>query len=197
MTKTFISPELRTAGIVPRWSIVRTIQRDLVAGHSFFVTMYVTDIARVIGWQGDLAALMYLALTHDLDETLIGDIVSPVKSEILDNSRMAEFIDAQLSKRLPTIWKEVIALENKHDGTDLDEMYNIVKAADRMDALLYLIGESRLGNTYVTSLINQATNLLEAAWRQLPASDDVIDMTWNTQVLSAIAAHYNEGGGGL
>jgi hypothetical protein len=79
----------------------------------------------------------------------------------------------------------------------LIEMKSIIKAADRMDAVLYLITQEKLGNNLVHNRIVDTQNRLEAAWRDLPADRHVIDLTWQTKVLPSIKAHYTHGGRGV
>ena len=167
MAKDSFPPELRTASIVNRWSIVFTTQEDNVAMHSYFVTMYAYIIADLIKWGGPRHSLMLNALAHDLDETVTGDIVSPVKSQIIDNERMDEFVRGQMYGRLPGVMKVVDQASLDLTVEEMEEMELIIKAADRLDALLFLIMEKRRGNTVVEELIKSAHALLEAAWRGL------------------------------
>lgn len=196
MRKLAFPPELRTASIVPRWSIVWTLNKDYVSNHSFFVTMYAVSIARLIEWKGRLDFLMYEALTHDLDETVTGDIVSPVKREIVDKARADDYVTQQLDCRMPFIFDIYEDLCGDH-GEQLDDVTKIVKAADRLDALLFLVVERRLGNTVIGPRIPDAQTGLEAAWRNLPGRQDLINATWQLEVLPAIEAHGAEGGFGV
>ena len=99
----YFSPELRTASVVPRWSIVWTQTRDVLSNHSFFVTLYAEQIARLIRWDGDRARLMVMAITHDLDELVTGDIVGPAKREIIDTDKAQAYIDKNMLQRLPYV----------------------------------------------------------------------------------------------
>lgn len=193
----FISPELRTMSVVPRWSIVRTVKEDSVANHSFYVSLYATDIARLIDWKGSVSALLYLALTHDLGELITGDLVSPVKKEILDDERTEDFIHLKMSERLPYIWQQIAAYRDALHPELLSEVDVIIKVADRLDAVLYLIGETRIGNSFTTPLIETALARLKLAWYDLPDVDRDLDQLWATEVLPAIKAHEITGGSGL
>lgn len=191
-------PELRTASIVPRWSIVWTLNKDYVSNHSFFVTMYAVSIARLIGWKGPLDMLMYEALIHDLDETITGDIVSPVKKEILDKAKAATYVQKFMEKRLYYILRTYDWIfTDKAVGTTLYGMDLIVKAADRLDALLFLIVEQRLGNTVIGPRIPDALQQLKDAWWQLPGLSQHVLSAWENEVLPSIEAHKAEGGFGV
>jgi 5'-deoxynucleotidase YfbR-like HD superfamily hydrolase len=210
MTSKFIQlfpPELRTASVVPRWSVVWTLTRDTVANHSYYVAMYARSVAKVVGWGGSYALLLFLALTHDLDETITGDIVSPVKDEILDEQRAADYVDVQMQQRLPGIVAEIDAVTdcgelntpsfNMAKLRQCDEAWRIIKVADRLDALLFLIGEQRMGNGVIAPRIPSAEARLYSAWMELPKTQQELQALWQTVMLPAIKAHREEGGNGV
>jgi 5'-deoxynucleotidase len=198
VTKRAFPPELRTASVVPRWSIVWTLTRDTVSNHSFYVTFYAREIARLIKWPGDHGNLMYRAMTHDLDELITGDIVSPVKREIIDDRRAAEFIDAKMSERFAVVMRDLDELADEARFEEEEaQSWDIIKAADRLDALLFLIIEQRMGNSVIAPRISPAWSQLEASWRKLPADQDTLDRTWNTVVVPAVNDHATTGGYGI
>lgn len=190
-------PELRTASVVPRWSIVWTLTKDNVAVHSFFVTFYAREIARIIKWQGDIGDLMFRALSHDLDELQTGDIVSPVKAEIIDESRAEIYIDTKMRERLPFVMADLDEISEETDEQEDGEAWAIVKAADRLDALIFLLFEVRLGNNIISPNIPRAWNRFEAAWKNLPGDKDDLDRLWNTVIVPAVKAHEQSGGFGI
>lgn len=190
-------PELRTMAIVPRWSIVHVTQKDTVANHSYFVAIYAHMVARVINWQGPKDYLMFSALLHDLDETITGDLVGPIKEYIIDEERMHDYVDHKIYARFESLAVEHAHLEGKCKMRHAEEADLIIKAADRLDAVLFLIMETRRGNTTITPLILTAQNRLEAAWRELPTDQVTIDATWQTVVLPALELHQTEGGRGV
>lgn len=185
-------PELRTASVVPRWSIVWTLTRDSVSNHSYFVAVYSREIAKVIGWKGDLGDLMYLALVHDLDETITGDLVSPIKDEIVDNKRAEAFIAAKMTERLPFVAWDTADLKTRPDYA---AMKLIIKVADRLDALIFLIGEARLGNGVIAPHLPRAWQKMKDAWFNLPGEN--IPRLWNEVMLPAIKEHETNGGFGI
>lgn len=158
-------PELRTASIVPRWSIVWTLNKDFVANHSYFVTIYARQIAKIIGWKGSIEDLMVYALYHDLDELITGDVVSPVKKAIIDPEVSEVYVDGKMSVSMPQIRHDMI------EAAEKPGIKAIVKAADRLDALLFLITERRLGNSIVEPRITDAANLFKESWWDLPLRD--------------------------
>lgn len=157
---------LRAASIVPRWSIVHTQKPDYVAGHSFYVGLYAARIAVLINWRPDDPAsgfaLLWAALVHDLDELTTGDVVGPVKSNIVDPVKLSNFIGRKMDQMMPG-WPQGHSLE---PGIRL-----IVKAADQLDALFFTLGEQALGNQIIAARIPSAYDKLREAWFKLPINN--------------------------
>ena len=185
-------PELRTAAIVPRWSVVWTLNRDTVATHSYYVTLYSYQIARLIGWRQNLPRLMFLALTHDLDETVTGDIVSPVKRAIVDVERARAYISTAMEQRMPAIWDQI-----KMEAVNDDEAVAIIECADRLDALLFLIVEQRMGNRHVFNRCTDAYERFKTSWFKLPASKTLLEDLWHDTVAASVAEHRRFGSNGV
>lgn len=196
-SKPHFSPELRTMSIVPRWSIVFTLTDDYLSNHSYFVTMYAYDIARMLNWKGSLSALMYFGLVHDTEETISGDIVSVVKSEIIDEKRAADYLNLKMRERLPGIVSELEYLENMMTDAESDEAWAIIQVADRLDALLFLITEQRLGNAVIAPRIPSAFARLQSSWFALPFASEELARLWATVVTPSIKAHETTGGFGV
>lgn len=189
-------PELRTMAFVPRWCIVATTIKDNVATHTFFVTTYAYLIARMIGWDGPKDYLMLRALMHDNDETITGDITGTIKA-LTENDKLQEVIHDKTEERMEGLVEAYYELEDVQPDIIVAGADAIVLAADKLDALLFLILNKRMGNTTVEPAITGNQKSLEAAWRGMPAPKEVLDSTWATQVLPSIASHYERGGRGF
>lgn len=63
---------------VPRWGIVRTIRQQSVADHSYRVAFIAMEIADRSGIPVTTTLIQY-ALTHDVEESVTGDIPTIVK----------------------------------------------------------------------------------------------------------------------
>lgn len=191
-------PELRTAAIIPRWSVVFTLTRDYVSNHSFFVALYSYQIAELIGWKGDKSELMFSALVHDLDEVYTGDLVSPTKRAIVDPLKARAFVRQKMKETMPSI---LSSIDDMCQGPKFGEIELIVKAADRLDAVLFLIVEERMGNKHVFDRCQDAIDQLEAAWFSLPVPMHVpVDWAqrqWEDVVLVSLDAHRRGGGSGV
>lgn len=189
------SPELRTLAYVPRWSILMAHNVDNVAQHSYYVTLYTRIVADIIKWKGPMDYAMWMALIHDADEAITSDIPGPAKKHLLDPDKSQEFIDSQMEEKMLGI----VDLTERMEVTDQqhDEAVRIVLVADKLDAVLFLVGQFRMGNKIAEHCIEKGTKSLEGAWRDLPAEEGVLSMTWQTVALPSIKAHYTEGGRGI
>lgn len=197
MNKLF-PPELRTAAVVRRWSIVRVHNRDNIAEHSFFVTCYALAIARLLEWKGSLADLMFVAMMHDAEEFITGDMVSPVKHAVLDEAKFDRFVSEQMFIRLPLVATQLETIMESELG---DHIEAIVKVADKVDAVIFLILEQRGGNQAVAPLYQDALNNLQAAWAKLIAllggTPELEGRLWGNEIWPAIQAHWRYGSIGL
>lgn len=196
----FFPPEFRTASIVHRWSVVRTIQRDSLANHSFYVTFYAHQIAVMLKWSGPMDLLMLYALLHDADELFTGDVVSPVKRNIVDEEKLVNYVNKLMYERLVTVADSLTTCKLH---SRWPEIQAIVKAADRLDACLFMTVDQRLGNTIVENRCRDIHEQAKIAWHKmcdlLPTEKTdrrTMRAMWST-VESEISWHKDLGGDGV
>lgn len=139
MTEPFTEFDHRIS-IVPRWSIIHTIQAQNLATHCFNVERIAVKIAR--GWfeiddQKMLFQISQWALHHDDEEVLTGDITSIVKDffatdELKEHAGWAFF---------------------QFPWDDFSQVKLVVKLADKLEWYYFLSVERALGNGYITDLL--------------------------------------------
>lgn len=134
---------MRKLAHVPRWTVVQTIQEESVAEHSYKVSCYSLAFGRSLRFNAaKLGHLMAMALAHDLEEAITGDIPSPVEFDKRKYRNQANNIDGNW-------WK----INQLPDGVK-KELGAVVKLADLLDMYLFLRREIHLGNSSVTDLSN-------------------------------------------
>lgn len=177
-------PRLRAVSIVPRWSILWTLQQDYLSNHSYFVAIYAHQIAGLLECEVDYAGLLWCALLHDLDEVITGDIVGVVKPHILDKARAGEHV----RRRLPEMLGDIGDMYNLSQRVG-DDIKMIIKAADQLDAILFIAVEMSLGNGIIGSRWPLAMDKMRAAWFNLPGDDSLLIPLWENMIVPAINDH--------
>lgn len=139
---------------IDRWALMRNTRNESLDSHSKEVAVIAHALA-VIGnkrfgkkYNPDRAAV--LGLYHDAHEIITGDMPTPVKyqnNDILTAFKAVEdSANEKLLEKLPDDLREEFAGLLTFDGED-GEMKNLVKAADRISALIKCIEERKAGNT--------------------------------------------------
>jgi 5'-deoxynucleotidase YfbR-like HD superfamily hydrolase len=132
---------------VPRWGIVRTIQKQSVAEHSFFVAIAAVRIAKEYwGWgeDHDWYSLHREALLHDQIEAITGDVPAIAKHYVES--------DWVIGKDFEEHVEEIV-------GASF-EIVNIVKAADLYEGCRFLATELSIGNKSVEMIYHKSIGAL-------------------------------------
>jgi putative hydrolase of HD superfamily len=148
--------DIRSLMTVGRFSVYKCHFREDVAQHSYFTALYamvLADLERRAGTAVDVERLMRMAVLHDAEEARTGDIHHPFKhqdiafAETLD-SRAFEWFGALLGGLPEDTAREYIGLRRSVRDASSTEA-NILKAADKIEALLWAYEEYLLGNVHV------------------------------------------------
>jgi len=161
--------------VVKRWGTTQTIHQQSVAEHIFNVERIAMRIA--VEWFGitDDAMLYYVvhwAHHHEDLETLSGDFPSMVKPYFDEQSMAIEHSDV-----LPIVTPMS------------DDIKNIVKLADLLDGMWFLVVEKKLGNNYLDLHVahepSRIIQYVESTWGHN-------DVKLLKQVSDCIAHMFNE-----
>jgi len=139
---------------INRWSLMRNTQNENLSQHSHEVAVIAHALAVIsnkrfgTNYNSERAAL--IGLYHDTSEILTGDMPTPVKyhsPEIRDAFKGVENIATKkLIKMLPNDLRDEyqkILFEQDEDA----KLWELVKAADKISALIKCIEEEKAGNT--------------------------------------------------
>ncbi|MCI8964206.1 MAG: 5'-deoxynucleotidase [Eubacterium sp.] len=138
---------------IERWALMRNSDRENISEHSMEVAMLAHGLGIIskecCGRKVDLDKLVLISLYHDANEIITGDMPTPVKyhdSGILDAyKKVEEKANRKLLSLLPEYMQsyyEEIFFPKEGD----EELWRIVKAADKLSALIKCIEEKKAGN---------------------------------------------------
>jgi len=129
--------EFRCMSFVPRWSIIRTINQQSIADHSFYVALYTSNLCRLLDLSDEVTvkAVTY-ALWHDVPERVTGDIPGPIKG-LITSAPVLNHVEHT----------EIASLNGPETATSPGFLVKrLVKSADYMDQCFFLATEMQMGN---------------------------------------------------
>ena len=139
---------------IDRWALMRNTDRESLDSHSKEVAVIAHALA-VIGnkrfgknYNPDRAAV--LGLYHDAHEIITGDMPTPVKYQnddiLLAFKAVEDSANEKLLNKLPEDLREEFVSLLTGENED-EELLVLIKAADRLSALIKCIEEHKAGNT--------------------------------------------------
>jgi putative hydrolase of HD superfamily len=172
---------------VARFSVYKCHFREDVAQHSYLTAMYsmiLADLEQRRGTKVDIEKLLRMALLHDVEEARTGDIHHPFKHQdptfttTIESRAMQWFSD--LMRGLPDdLAHEYVGLR-KAGGQPISTEAILVKAADKLEALLWAYEEYLLGNEHVRNAQIVEDILSKLDLIQLPSVKAVVAETRKT-----------------
>jgi len=148
--------------VVPRWVVVPTLQNQSVAEHCFNVERIARRIAQQwfdIRDTERLDRISQLALHHDDDEAVTGDIPSPAKHILSE-----EWLDSRAR-----LWYNAPS-----------PLRDIVKLADLMEMYRFLVMEVLMGNRYVDDYLAETLNKMSEMYPDPEITTNIYD--WSRQL---------------
>lgn len=138
---------------INRWGLMRNTISENIAEHSLEVGMIAHALAVInnIYFQGDIEPnqVAVAAMYHDVPEIITGDLPTPVKyfaPEIRDAYKTVEETAIEkLISSLPMEMQPVFENVISEDARTY-ECHKLVKAADKISALIKCVEERRMGN---------------------------------------------------
>ena len=147
---------------IERWALMRNSATENISEHSMEVAMLAHGLA-IIGnekhgknYNVEKAALM--GLYHDATEIITGDMPTPVKYHDDDIKTAYKRVEAAAGKSLGGMLPDYMqryyeplflsenAASDELESKELSDLWRIVKAADKLSALIKCIEEEKAGN---------------------------------------------------
>lgn len=135
-----------------RWSLMRNVASENIQEHSLQAAMIAHALAiirnKYYNGSTDPEKVALLAIFHDANETITGDLPTPIKYYNPEISRAYKSIEAVSKEKLLSLLPEDLKEEYRkvlfYD--DESEEGKIIKAADRICAYIKCIEELKAGN---------------------------------------------------
>lgn len=154
---------------IPRWVLMRNTRQENICEHSYDVAVLAHVLALLentrFGGNVDAEKCVMIALYHDLPEILTGDMPTPVKyvDDTMRNAykQVESGAIGQLLQLLPDdLRAPYAALMQPTDALSAEK--RIVKAADKLSALIKCEEELKQGNTEFQSARTSTEETLRA-----------------------------------
>ena len=154
---------------IERWALMRNSVRENIQEHSHQVAVLAHALAvirnELFGGQVDAGEVAAAALYHDAPEIITGDMPTPVKyhSPALRDAYKA--LETESVRSMAGLLPAELAAELTPcmDGTVLTaEEHRLLKAADRLSALIKCTEEQRSGNHEFDAALTQQRAALQA-----------------------------------
>lgn len=166
---------------INRWGLMRNTRSENIQEHSLQVAMIAHALALIknkrFGGNADADRAAAIAIFHDSDEILTGDLPTPVKyfnESILNAYREVEDV---AKDRLLSMLPESLRPDYKdllyHDGESDAELWKLVKAADTICAYIKCLEELSGGNAEFATAAKSTRQKLDAL--ELPEARVFID----------------------
>lgn len=138
---------------INRWGLMRNTYTENIQGHSHEVAVLAHALAVIkntyFSGNVDEARVTVLALLHDSDEIITGDLPTPIKYYNPDIKKAYKDIEDiakdKLIEMLPDEMKPKYEQLIKPQAGE-EELWKIVKYADRISAYIKCIEEEKVGN---------------------------------------------------
>ncbi len=159
---------------IERWALMRNTGKENLSEHSLETAFIAHALALIsnkrLGKNLNPERAALLALFHDTPEVITGDLPTPVKYYNSDISGAYKKIEKEAVKKLISLLPEDLKPEFEGVYYDRDpELCEIVKAADKISALIKCLEEMHMGNREFA--VAERTTREKIKQMGLPAAD--------------------------
>lgn len=139
---------------INRWGLMRNTRSENICEHSLDVAMIAHALALLrnsrFGGSVNPERAAVLAMFHDVTEIITGDLPTPVKYDNPEIRQAYRRVEEMAQKRLLALLPEDLKAEYRplicEDEPGDQELYSLIKAADKISALIKCVEERSMGN---------------------------------------------------
>ena len=168
---------------IDRWALMKNSREENLCEHSMEVAMIAHALCLIgnvrYGRHLDADTAAVVGLYHDSAEIITGDMPTPVNyysDRIRDAYRQVEEVaEERLLSKLPDDLRP--AYEDIYQGNENEDeryMRRLVKAADKISALIKCMGEENAGNTEFKTAKKTVEEAVEKLAAELPEVGDFV-----------------------
>ncbi len=152
MSSSFFSMIFRMK-YINRWGLMRNTQPENLSQHSLEVAVIAHALGTIrnkrFGGNVNTDRLAVIGMFHDANEIITGDLPTPIKYHDEEIKTAYKRVEKSASERLLELLPEDLKSEYANillPGGDCDDALVLIKAADKLAALIKCIDEERAGN---------------------------------------------------
>jgi 5'-deoxynucleotidase len=169
---------------IDRWALMRNTRQENLCEHSMEVAMIAHALCVIgntrYGRHLDANKAALVGLYHDASEIITGDLPTPVKyynKELKTAYKQVEAIaDDKLLEKLPDDLKPSFEQVFKaEDNEDERYMRRLVKAADKLSALIKCMAETSAGNNEFRTAKESTEKSVRSLYMELPEVLDFVN----------------------
>ena len=162
-----------------RWSLMKNSQQESLSVHTLDTAVIAHCLGllrnRRFGGSCDVNRLVLLAMYHDCSEILTGDMPTPIKYYNPEIKAAYKEVEAVANEKLVSMLPEDLRGDYRplfcHEGED-PELLRLLKAADKLSALVKCIEEENAGNREFVKAKQSTLKAIEEM--RLPEADEFI-----------------------
>ncbi len=162
---------------INRWALMRNTRSENISEHSGDVAVIVHALSVIgnlrFGKNLDAERASFLGLYHDMPEIITGDMPTPVKyhSEKMESAyqEVENMASEKLLSMLPDDMREYYSSAFFRKEED-EYLWKLVKAADKISALIKCIEEKKAGNSEFSKALESTLSSIEEM--ELPEADE-------------------------
>ena len=169
---------------IERWALMRSSRPENLSEHA----LEVASIAHVLctignlryGRRLDADRAAVIGLYHDATEIITGDMPTPVKYHNRDIRRAYKDVEEAAARRLIEllpedlrgVYEEILLPETRENDDGEKYLLRLVKAADKLSALIKCIEEENAGNAEFRTAKQTIRDALREMSEELPEIED-------------------------